>query len=87
MILDRAFRLEAKRQVSEPSLASDGERRMPVAAADVRDLIDFPIERARLRIVIYATPLFLASMITFGWTMDRHVSLVGPLFAQFGIGK
>lgn len=47
------------------------------------DLIEFPIERARLEVAIPTIFLGSASTITFGWVMERHTNLAGPFTMLF----
>ncbi|KAI4727509.1 citrate synthase [Aureobasidium sp. EXF-10728] len=51
-----------------------------------QDMTEFPMEKARLEI---ALPLFYLGAVTilgYGWVMDKHVSLAGPIILLFVMG-
>ncbi|CAD0109699.1 unnamed protein product [Aureobasidium uvarum] len=51
-----------------------------------QDMTEFPLEKARLEI---AMPLFYLGALTilgYGWVMDKHVSLAGPIVLLFFMG-
>ncbi|KAH0347471.1 MFS general substrate transporter, partial [Aureobasidium melanogenum] len=51
-----------------------------------QDMTEFPLEKARLEI---AMPLFYLGALTilgYGWVMDKHVSLAGPIILLFVMG-
>ncbi|KEQ96879.1 hypothetical protein AUEXF2481DRAFT_63918 [Aureobasidium subglaciale EXF-2481] len=51
-----------------------------------QDLTEFPLEKARLEI---ALPLFYIGalcVLGYGWVMDKHVSLAGPIILLFVMG-
>ncbi|THZ03949.1 citrate synthase [Aureobasidium pullulans] len=51
-----------------------------------QDMTEFPLEKARLEI---ALPLFYLGALTvlgYGWVMDKHVSLAGPIVLLFVMG-
>ena len=50
------------------------------------DLADFPIERARLEVAIPTLAVGTAFFIGFGWMVQAHVHLAGPLIFLFVIG-
>jgi len=52
------------------------------------NLRDFPIEKARLRTVVYSVGLSAALVVAYGWILERgvHTSLAAPLVLQFAIG-
>jgi MFS family permease len=47
------------------------------------DPADFPIEQARLRTIWFWSPFQWASVLVFGWTLDRHLSIAAPIIASF----
>ncbi|CAD0086413.1 unnamed protein product [Aureobasidium vineae] len=51
-----------------------------------QDMTEFPLEKARLEV---ALPLFYLGALTilgYGWVMDKHVSLAGPIILLFIMG-
>lgn len=51
-----------------------------------QDMTEFPLEKARLEV---AMPLFYLGALTilgYGWVMDKHVSLAGPIMLLFFMG-
>ncbi|KAK6008363.1 hypothetical protein QM012_000266 [Aureobasidium pullulans] len=51
-----------------------------------QDMTEFPLEKARLEV---AMPLFYLGALTilgYGWVMDKHVSLAGPIILLFFMG-
>ncbi|THX85877.1 citrate synthase [Aureobasidium pullulans] len=51
-----------------------------------QDMTEFPLEKARLEV---ALPLFYLGALTvlgYGWVMDKHVSLAGPIILLFVMG-
>jgi len=52
------------------------------------DLRDFPIEKARLRTVVYTVGLSSALVVAYGWVLEGgiHTSIAAPLTLQFAIG-
>ncbi|KAL2193293.1 major facilitator superfamily domain-containing protein [Corynascus similis CBS 632.67] len=50
------------------------------------DLNNFPIERARLRTVVYSIALSALLVMGYGWTMQARLSMAVPLVLQFFIG-
>ena len=59
---------------------------MPLKRNRNVDLIDFPIEKARLEVVIPTLALGSACFIGFGWMVQYKVALPGPLIFLFVIG-
>lgn len=51
-----------------------------------QDLSDFPIEKARIEIAMPLLYLGAAAVLGYGWTMDHHVSLAGPIILLFIMG-
>lgn len=51
-----------------------------------QDLSDFPIEKARIEIAMPLLYLGAAAVLGYGWTMDHHVSLAGPIILLFILG-
>lgn len=72
--MDKRFAHHAKR------LGISIERNKPA------DLVNFPIERARLEVGIPTIILAAGAVIAFGWMVDKEVNLAGPLIAVFAIG-
>lgn len=44
------------------------------------------VERARLKSLWYHAPLFIAGIIAFGWTVNRHIHISISIIAMFFIG-
>jgi len=59
---------------------------MPVVKNKQQDLIDFPIERARLEIALPLFYLGAAGVLGYGWMMDHKISLAGPIIMLFILG-
>ena len=59
---------------------------LPVVKHRQQDLDQFPIEKARLEVIIPLLWVGSASMIAFGWTLHFETSLAGPLVCLFIIG-
>ena len=51
-----------------------------------QDLTNFPIERARLELVVPIFLLLSAFVIIYGWIMPHHVNLAGPIIVLFVLG-
>ncbi|KAF8922085.1 major facilitator superfamily domain-containing protein [Mucidula mucida] len=47
---------------------------------------DFPIEKARLRLVPYLMLAMTASLAGYGWCVEKKVNLAGPLLLQAAVG-
>lgn len=58
----------------------------PISRSRQTDLSNFPIEMARLQICIPVLLLGAASVIGYGWLMNYHVSLAGPIIMLFILG-
>lgn len=52
----------------------------------VDDISDFPIEKARLRIITWSVTLCACLMVSYGWQLQVSSSMAGPLVTQFFIG-
>jgi len=50
------------------------------------DLLDFPIEKARLRATYFYMSVAAATTIGYGWALDNHTHFAVPLVLQFFIG-
>ncbi|KAI4912637.1 hypothetical protein J4E90_006043 [Alternaria incomplexa] len=50
------------------------------------DLLDFPIEKARLRATYFYMSVAAATTIGYGWALDKHTHFAVPLVLQFFIG-
>jgi MFS family permease len=50
------------------------------------DLLNFPIERARIRTIKPLVLLSACLIAGYGWLLDKRVSMAGPLVVQFFIG-
>ncbi|KAF7357983.1 MFS domain-containing protein [Mycena venus] len=46
----------------------------------------FPIEKARMRLVPILLTCFVACCVAYGWCIERHVSIGGPLVFLVGVG-
>lgn len=69
--LDWNFRRRAKRLGVE------------ISSQRQQDLTDFPIEAARLQVVLPLVFLSAVSIIAYGWVMEAHASLAGPIILLF----
>ncbi|GAB7336978.1 hypothetical protein MBLNU457_g2399t1 [Dothideomycetes sp. NU457] len=58
----------------------------PVVRNRQQDLIDFPIEKARLEIALPLFYLGAAAVLGYGWMMDHKISLAGPIIMLFILG-
>ncbi|KAK0466462.1 MFS general substrate transporter [Desarmillaria tabescens] len=47
---------------------------------------NFPIEKARLRLVPFSMLIFAACCAGYGWSVQEHTNLAGPLLLQVAIG-
>ncbi|KAF2162475.1 hypothetical protein M409DRAFT_69076 [Zasmidium cellare ATCC 36951] len=72
--IDSRYRVHAKR------------RGLPLEKNRNVDLSNFPIERARLEVAIPTLAMAAAAEIGFGWMVQAHVNLAGPLIFLFVIG-
>lgn len=50
------------------------------------DLTNFPIEKARLRTMTWLVAISACLIASYGWQLQEHVSMAGPLVTQFFIG-
>lgn len=50
------------------------------------DLANFPIEKARLRTMTWLVAISACLIASYGWQLQEHVSMAGPLVTQFFIG-
>lgn len=58
----------------------------PIQKNRQSDLIDFPIECARLEIALPMFWLGAAGVLGYGWIMDHHVTIAGPIVLLFIMG-
>ena len=58
----------------------------PVQKNRQTDLSDFPIERARVELTLPILLIGAAAVIGYGWMMDHHISLAGPIVMLFILG-
>lgn len=52
---------------------------LEISANKQQDITNFPIEAARLEVMIPLILVACASVIAYGWTLEKHVSLAAPL--------
>ena len=62
------------------------ESGIAVTKGEATDLRDFPIERARLRVVKYSVALSAVLVMGYGWVLQAGVHMAVPLVFQFFIG-
>ncbi|RSH92528.1 hypothetical protein EHS25_008944 [Saitozyma podzolica] len=62
------------------------KRRLDFRPRHARDLEGYPIEKCRLAFVPLYIPLYLASVVGYGWMLDKTVNIAGPLVMSFAIG-
>jgi len=82
-ILDWEFRrigkeVEKKRMEGE----KQGAEKLKTGKYDA----DYPIEKARLRLIPLFMVLFIGSNLGYGWCIQRQVHISGPLILQFIVG-
>ncbi|GAB7353533.1 hypothetical protein MBLNU459_g3972t1 [Dothideomycetes sp. NU459] len=58
----------------------------PIDRNKQQDLTEFPIEKARLQIVLPLLYIGAASVLGYGWVMDHKVSLAGPVILLLVMG-
>lgn len=58
----------------------------PLVKDRQQDLTEFPLERARLEVALPLFYLGAVGVLGYGWVMDKHVSLAGPIVLLFIIG-
>ncbi|THY72883.1 citrate synthase, partial [Aureobasidium pullulans] len=51
-----------------------------------QDMTEFPLEKARLEIALPLFYLGASTVLGYGWVMDKHVSLAGPIILLFVMG-
>ena len=56
---------------------------MEITRAKQQDLTNFPIEAARLQIVSPLVYIAAASVLSYGWVMESHTSLAGPIILLY----
>lgn len=56
---------------------------MEISKTKQQDLTNFPIERARLEVVLPLSYISCAFVIAFGWVMNARTSVAGPLILLF----
>ncbi|KAJ3744627.1 MFS general substrate transporter [Lentinula detonsa] len=78
-VLDWDFQRAKKAYVQ-----THGSESMKTASGDLRD--DFPIEKARLLSMSYATLILAATGMGYGWCLQKKVHIAAPLILQFIIG-
>lgn len=59
---------------------------MTITKGKQQDLINFPIERVRMEIVLPGHIIGIIGIVTFGWTVKFQTHLAGPEIALFVIG-
>ncbi|KAK6996918.1 MFS domain-containing protein [Favolaschia claudopus] len=57
-----------------------------VSDNDEKQLAEFPIEKARMRLMPYLVLCFVACCIAYGWCIEEKVNLAGPLIFLIGVG-
>lgn len=50
------------------------------------DMAEFPIEKARLRVITWSVAMSACLIVSYGWQLQERVSMAGPLITQFFIG-
>ena len=56
---------------------------MEITKAKQQDLTNFPIEAARLEIISPLVYLAAVTVVAYGWVMERHTSLAGPVILLY----
>lgn len=56
---------------------------MEIVAKKQQDLTNFPIEAARLQVVLPLIYIAAATIVSYGWVMESHTSLAGPVILLF----
>lgn len=68
--------VEKNDKSEEPDVVSKGRM-------DPNDLLDFPLEEARLKLQPVYSVVFWMATIAYGWLVEKRVNLVAPLIVQF----
>ncbi|PCH33997.1 MFS general substrate transporter [Wolfiporia cocos MD-104 SS10] len=82
-VIDYEYR-RTKRQVITALKKTDPEKR--IKPEDITKDENFPIEKARLRLMPFYFGLFVATCVAYGWTLDAKVNIAGPLVLQIFLG-
>ena len=88
-ILDHDFKLIKTRMLKSRKLTEGDEAGSDctvVEATDPNDLTNFPIEHARLLSAAWLLPLYIISLVAYGWCLKARTTLALPLIFQFLIG-
>ncbi|THU81798.1 MFS general substrate transporter [Dendrothele bispora CBS 962.96] len=73
----------AKKGLTTAPEKNDGRSEMETLKAWARDDLDFPVEYARLRFVPLVMVPFVASIMGYGWCLQKSAHIAAPLVLQF----
>ncbi|KAI0727810.1 major facilitator superfamily domain-containing protein [Fomitopsis betulina] len=83
-IIDKEYRRVKTQMIAASEKELDPDKRLKIE--DITKEENFPIEKARLRIM----PLYLATFVTtciiYGWLLEAKVNIAGPLIIQIVLG-
>ncbi|KAI0931697.1 hypothetical protein AcV5_004875 [Taiwanofungus camphoratus] len=83
-LLDKEYRRVKEEVIRMQEKETDAEKR--IRPEDVTKDENFPIERARLRLMPVYFGVFVAACIGYGWCLDKGTNIAGPLILQIIIG-
>ncbi|KAH9950874.1 major facilitator superfamily domain-containing protein [Amylocystis lapponica] len=83
-VLDREYKRVKDAMIRDTEKETDPEKR--IAPEDVTKDEYFPIEQARLRLLPVFFGVFVAGCVGYGWTLEKKVSIAGPLVLQIILG-
>lgn len=78
-LLDREYRRVQEEELQKRTSTEKGSALNP---KDIPNNEDFPIERARLRILLFYLVLFVCCVFPYGWVLQKSVSIAVPLILQ-----
>ncbi|KZT33040.1 MFS general substrate transporter [Sistotremastrum suecicum HHB10207 ss-3] len=86
-LLDRAYRAaEREYEATKAQTVSDGEEHPTKSPLERKLDPEFPLERARLKMIPANLAVFIACTIGYGWCVEAAVHISAPLILSFFIG-
>ena len=79
-IIDREYRRVKVQMIAASEKEPDPDKRLRIE--DITKEENFPIEKARLRLMPVYLATFVAMCIVYGWLLDAKVNIAGPLIIQ-----
>ncbi|KZT02466.1 MFS general substrate transporter [Laetiporus sulphureus 93-53] len=83
-VLDYEYRRVKNQMFAKFAIETDPEKK--VRPEDVTKDENFPIEKARLRLMPFYFGLFVVATIVYGWTLDAGTNIAGPLISSIFVG-